>query len=181
MWSFRRRRGTWWRSLQRPTRAENLASGAACQAGAVTQSYYSNYGAPLHALAAPGGSYPAGPTANPTQPTGWILAACSNGRPGTVSGAPADAGHSLGCFGLGHTAYVQAMGTSAAAPLAAGVAALIRAAHPDWTASAVVTQMRSTAEALPGLAAPQVDANAGVQPAAAHGFPIQVLSFTGHL
>ena len=150
-----------------PACAENLAGGAACAAGPVTMPYYSNRGAPLNALAAPGGSYPAGPTADPTEATGWIMSACSNGIPSTVSGVPADTAHSMGCFGLGHLQYVQAMGTSASAPLAAGVAALIRAAHPDWDAPTVVAWMRSTATLTAGLTVPQIDATAAIGPAPA--------------
>jgi hypothetical protein len=36
--------------------------------------------------------------------------------------------HSFGCFNLGHTHYVQAIGTSASAPLASKKAAFLRAA-----------------------------------------------------
>ncbi len=157
-----------------PACAENLASGSTCAAGPVTMPYYSNRGAPLNALAAPGGSYPAGPTADPTQATGWILSACSNGIPSTVSGAPADTAHSMGCFGLGHTQYVQAMGTSASAPLAAGVAALIRAAHPGWDTATVVAFLRSTASVSGGLSVPQVDGTAALGPAPAPLVPGEV-------
>ena len=148
-----------------PACAENLASGARCAAGPVTKPYYSNFGVPLNALAAPGGSYPAGPDADSSQATGWIRGACSMGKPSTQLGPPVDAYHSEACFGLGQVAYVQAMGTSASAPLAAGVAALIRAAHPAWNAAAVVAALRASSTTLAGLPVPQVSAANALQPA----------------
>ena len=47
-----------------PACAENLtagATGATCTPGPITLPYYSNFGAPLNAIAAPGGSHPDGP------------------------------------------------------------------------------------------------------------------------
>jgi subtilisin family serine protease len=143
-----------------PACAENLLGGAVCAAGPVTLPYYSNYGSVLQALAAPGGSYPAGPDADLSQPSGWIWGACSSGIPSTVTGPPADSSHSFGCFGLGHQQYVQAMGTSASTPLAAGAAALVWGANPTWSASTVMTALRAAAVAVPGLPSPLIDAAA---------------------
>jgi subtilisin family serine protease len=141
-----------------PACAENTAPEAVCTPGPVTLAFYSNHGIP-DALAAPGGSYPSD---DDQAVSGWIRGACSTGKPSTIDGPPSDAAHSLGCFNLGHTAYVQAMGTSASAPLAAGAAALIRAAHPDWSAATVISALRSTAIPTPNLPVPQISAAAAL-------------------
>jgi hypothetical protein len=149
-----------------PDCAENLTAGATCAAGPTTRPYYSNYNATLNAIAAPGGSYPEGPTFSTTgQPgtgaTGWITGACSTGLTNTADGLPAN-GQSLGCFNLGHTAYVQAMGTSASAALAAGAAALLRAARPDLTAAQIIDALRSSATSTPGMAEPELNLTAAL-------------------
>jgi subtilisin family serine protease len=140
-----------------PACTQNTAAGAACTPGPVALAYYSNHGAPLNALAAPGGSYPEG---GDLAVSGWVRGACSSGKPSTLDGPPSDSGHSFGCFTFGHAAYVQAIGTSASAPLAAGAAALVRAAHPDWTAAAIVAALRAAAAPSPSLPVPQIDAAA---------------------
>ena len=128
-----------------PDCAENLAAEATCAAGPVTRPYYSNYDAALNAIAAPGGSYPEGATTSAAESqTGWIVGACSSGLTNTIDGLPQN-GQSLGCFNVGHTQYVQAMGTSASAALAAGAAAILRAARPDLTAAQIVDALRSSA------------------------------------
>ncbi|CAN5647026.1 hypothetical protein BH10ACI4_BH10ACI4_02780 [soil metagenome] len=142
-----------------PDCAENTLTAATCLAGPASLAYYSNYGAPLNALAAPGGSYPAG---DDTAVSGWIRGACSSGKPATADGLPADPNHSYGCFNLGHTPYVQAMGTSASAPLAAGVAALLRSIHPDWSVAAIVSALRTSAVPAPNLPVPQINATAAL-------------------
>lgn len=135
-----------------PACAENLNAGATCQAGAVTRAYYSNHGI-SGAIAAPGGSYPVGPDAGVS---GWIRGACASGLPNTQDGLPANGG-SLGCFASGHAPYIQAMGTSAAAPLVAGGAALLRAAHREWGADQIVAALRSSATVLPSMAEPEIN------------------------
>lgn len=136
-----------------PDCAENLAAGATCSAGPVTRPYYSNYDASLNAIAAPGGSYP---QASATSTTGWIIGACSSGLTNTTDGLPQN-GQSFGCFNLGHTAYVQAMGTSASAALAAGAAAILRAARPDLTSAQIVDALRSSAAPTPNMKEPQLN------------------------
>ena len=138
-----------------PACAENLAAGATCVPGPPTLAYYSNFGAPLNAIAAPGGSYP---TEGGAAVSGWVTGACSNGIANTVSGPPADSAHSFGCFSLGHTQYLQAMGTSASAPLAAGAAALLIGAHPAWSPAQTIAALHSSATTSSTLpAAPQLN------------------------
>ncbi|MEO7029187.1 MAG: S8 family serine peptidase [Acidobacteriaceae bacterium] len=126
-----------------PACAENLAAGAVCAAGSITRAYYSNFGASLDAIAAPGGSFP---NVSETGINGLVRGACS----------------STGCFNLGNSSYVQAMGTSASAPLVAGAAALLRAAHPAWTAAHIVAALRSSATQTPAMAEPELNTAAAL-------------------
>jgi subtilisin family serine protease len=149
-----------------PGCAEDLAQASGgispdCAPGPVTLPYYSNFGAPLNAIAAPGGSYPAGPD---TGVSGWVRGACSSGLANTADGPPSDTAHSFGCFNLGHVAYVQAMGTSASAALAAGAAALIRAANPSWTSSQIIAAMRASASQTQSLPAAPLLNTAALMP-----------------
>jgi len=144
-----------------PACAEDLATGADCAAGPITRPYYSDYGVP-GALAAPGGSYPEGTA---TGVSGFVMGACSSGLANTTDGLPpsadstdpAPAGHSFGCFGLGHLAYVQAMGTSASAALVAGAAALLFAAHTNWSAGQVIAALRATGVQLGNMTEPSLN------------------------
>ena len=78
---------------------------------------------------------------------------------------PADPAHSLGCFNLGHSAYVEAIGTSASAPLAAGAAALLFAAHPSWNSDQVVAALRQATTVVSTLPAPLLNVAGALLPA----------------
>jgi len=137
-----------------------------CPLGTDCLASYSDFGSNLHGLSAPGGDVPSGGCAfsgSPCNPTGFVRGACSAGVPGTTTPAstgypasgPPPAGTSWGCFSLSaivsgqlvnHIWYVQGTGTSAATPIAAGVAALVRAANPGLTPSQVRTILQQTAQ-----------------------------------
>jgi subtilisin family serine protease len=137
-----------------------------CPPGTDCLASYSDFGSSLHGLAAPGGDIPSGGCAfsgTPCNPTGFVRGACSAGVPGTAtpspSGYPASgsppAGTSWGCFSLSavvsgelvnHIWYVQAAGTSAATPIAAGVATLVKAANLGLTPSQIRTIMQQSAQ-----------------------------------
>jgi subtilisin family serine protease len=106
--------------------------------------FYSNYGTTLQAVAAPGGSYPE--DASGIGVSGFVRGACSTGLPNTQDGLPSQSGHSFGCFGLGHVEYVEAIGTSASAPLTAGVAALLKGANPSLTPAQLAAALRNSAK-----------------------------------
>lgn len=143
-----------------PDCAENTAPKATCAPGPVTLPYYSDFGQPLHAVAAPGGSYPLG---GDDGISGWVRGACSAGLPNTYDGVPQDSFHSEGCFNLGHVPYVQAIGTSASAPLVAGVVALVKGSHPDWSYATVLAAVRASATPSSGMASGVVNAAAAIQ------------------
>jgi subtilisin family serine protease len=139
---------------------------AGCSTGTDCLASYSDFGSNLHGLSAPGGDLPSGGCAfsgTPCNPTGFVRGACSAGVPGTHTplpsgypdSGPPPAGTSWGCFSLSanvsgqlvnHIWYVQATGTSAATPIAAGVAALVKAANPSLTPSQVRTILQQTAQ-----------------------------------
>ena len=128
-----------------PACAENLSANAPCAAGPVTRPYYSNFGVTLNAVAAPGGS---APNVSETGVNGWVRGACTL----------------TNCFDSGTSGYTQAIGTSASAPLVAGAAALIHAAHPTWTAAQIVNALRTTAIHTSGMTEGQLDTAAALNP-----------------
>lgn len=134
----------------------------ACSSGADCLAFYSDFGTNLHGLSAPGGDLPAGGCAfsgTPCLPTGFVRGGCSGGVPGTVTpssvgypaSGPPPAGTSWGCFqllsgGSNHIWYVQAIGTSAATPIAAGAAALVKSANPSLSPAQIRTILQQTAQ-----------------------------------
>jgi len=157
-----------------------------CTVGADCLAFYSDFGTKLGGLSAPGGDLPSGRCAfsgSPCLPTGFVRGGCSSGLVGTVPPDPSatfdvggpPAGTSFGCFsftGLAqHAWYVQAVGTSAATPLAAGVAALVKSANPGLNPAQIRTIMQQTAQDIGKVGHDAlfnfglVDANAAVQKA----------------
>jgi len=132
-----------------------------CANGADCLAFYSDFGTNLGGLSAPGGDLPAGGCAfsgSPCNPTGFVRGGCSSGLPGTVppnpatfpAAGPPPAGTSFGCFSFSglaqHAWYVQAIGTSAATPLAAGVAALVKSANPGLSPAQIRAILQQSAQ-----------------------------------
>jgi subtilisin family serine protease len=117
-------------------------------------SFYSSYGAGVTDVTAPGGSSGQAPN-----PFGRVLAAWSSTAP-PINLPGRDVQEA------GGATYAWVQGTSMASPHAAGVAALIRSAHPNLSAGAVLAMLKNTAMAkdcptpaemdpFSGLVAPQ--------------------------
>lgn len=96
-------------------------------------SFFSSYGAGVSDVTAPSGSSGQAPN-----PFGRVLAAWSSTAP-PIDLPGRDVQDADG------TVYAWVQGTSMAAPHAAGVAALIRAAHPDMPPGAVESVLQNTA------------------------------------
>src|SRR3954469_14029154 len=108
--------------------------------------WYSTYGN-VTDVAAPGGSRFQTPTVDPTR--GRVLATYSS----TAGDLAQEAALGRLVVDGNGNYYAWLNGTSMAAPHAAGVAALIRAAHPGMPAGAVVAALRNGATKLPCPAA----------------------------
>jgi subtilisin family serine protease len=104
--------------------------------------WYSTYGN-ITDVTAPGGSRFQTPTFDSAR--GRVLAPYSS----TASDLAAEAALGRLVQDPSGNYYAWLNGTSMAAPHAAGVVALIRAAHPDMSQGAVVALLRNTATAMP--------------------------------
>jgi subtilisin family serine protease len=101
-------------------------------------SFYSTYSNSKVDFTAPGGSSGQAPN-----PFGRVLNAWSSTAPFTAGGNPTRTVED--CTGTVCVYYAWIQGTSMASPHAAGVAALIRSAHPNMPPSAVVAMLQNTA------------------------------------
>ncbi|MCB2203873.1 S8 family serine peptidase [bacterium] len=115
------------------------ASGPASARGSEKLACYSNYGSDVVGLAAPGGSIDCNNNAFRSMDEMVISAL-----------APAVAKR----MGLRNPDgwYMFSTGTSMAAPLVSGLAALVKSEHPDWDATAICEKLKDSADdlGLPG-------------------------------
>ncbi|MBE0644055.1 MAG: S8 family serine peptidase [Bacteroidetes bacterium] len=111
------------------------ASTPPSQDGSEARACYSNYGDGLITLAAPGGSIDCNETSYGTM-SDMVISAM----------APAVARR----LGLKNPDgwYMFSSGTSMAAPIVSGVAALVKSAHPEMHSGAIVAQLKNTADDL---------------------------------
>jgi subtilisin family serine protease len=156
-----------------PNCAETSTPFQPCAPGPEALASYSNRGARLNALAAPGGAFPLGRcgfSGVPCPETGFVLGACATGIPGTTAPTaetypelgPPPAGTSFGCASFPHPPlspavlpgfdqhmwYMPNIGTSAATPLVAGAAALVKALRPDLGPQRIRSILQDTAQDL---------------------------------
>lgn len=104
---------------------------------------------------------PSGALASYSQRGEGVSVAAPGGEP-DAAGKCSQARCVTSLFYNGAHAYAVAAGTSMAAPHVAGIAALLRAAHPTWSAAQVRHRITGTARPLAGAGSGLVDAVAAL-------------------
>lgn len=116
--------------------------------GVVCVTSAGNEGPQPHTIGSPGDSW-GGLSIGAVDSLGEIAGFSSRGPTSDDRTKPDLVGRGVRCIAVAPFSdhrYIMANGTSLSTPVVAGVAALVRGAHPDWSAEKVIRALKSTAD-----------------------------------